>query len=283
MPAAVEAPVMAPVSAPNPSLQPKIDIHAPLFPENILIPRAYERREITTPSNVARHETLHWMVGGFLGASVDEASVIPADGSLGRVTFSGTLDPIKFQIIAAASSVEFGDYKPKGTGGDHGQIEIIARRGGHSKDRAVGLASSILSHMTVGFGPELIDRVAVILEEKGSIKGSVDRVLAQAKYELLMERSAPEGEVNMVFAHQRKLEEARRLEISEKEPDKPKRTTIIDTMPNDISRVRIMEGKKIIEEETFCSMCGARGGGHTEQCVHAGTQLNRQSGTQCTW
>lgn len=263
MPATKETPVQAPIRTENPSFRPKIgtDTHAPLTSERA----PSVRKEFSPAPNTAMHELLHAIVLESYGYVPEEVSVKREGNSLGRVKVGGWVNPVHFQVFAAASSFAFEGYEPRGTGSDRFQIGMIARQGGHSHEDAEARASRIINGFLMKYGPEYLHKAAHLLHERQSVSGSVKGILAQAAYEIKMERGETDDEIQFMFRHQRKQEEkATEEEVSVE----PKRTTVLETLTGDRSRISLYEGTILAGVETYCTRCGGRGNDHTQECIY---------------
>lgn len=264
--ASVQAPVSAPHNAPEkPNIG--IDIHAPF--NNSEAPPMFPKNKENPPApNTAVHEFLHALVLESLGYTPGEVSVKREGNSLGHVKVKGWVHPAHFQVMAAASSVGFDGYVPEGTGSDKRQIGQLAIYGGHSHDGAVAKASSIINGFITRYGSEFIHRAAKLLHERQVVNGSIRGLMAQAAYELQMERGQTDDGAQFMFRYQRMQEQrALREEQRQKESGEPKRETILSTFIGDRKRISLVEDGKIIVGTSYCGICGRPAGEHAGDCT----------------
>lgn len=231
------------------------------------VPRAESpaRLEIEPAPNVCVHELLHGIVLNHLGGAIHEMSVIPEGDSNGRVIVGGHITPEAFQIMAAASSVPLPGYVPEGTGSDHYQIRVIERRGGHSFDQAKSLASRIIAT----YEPDVIHMAAWMLHERKVVHGSVKGILEQAAHKIQIKRMQ-NGVPEYTFDHQLNTKKELPKESQSREENIPETGdfTVIETLTEERTKISMFTDGNLIASETGCSVCGARGGSHHEDCIH---------------
>lgn len=234
------------------------------------IPESSGKKEYPRARNTCIHELLHAIVLEGLGYTPKLVSVKEdkASNSKGRVIVGGHINPLDFQVFAAASSISFEGYKPAGTGSDRAQIEAIAERyGGHSFDSALRAAQAIIS----GISEEVLHRAANILDTLGEIPGSVSGILAQARYQTSEKTNDVFFDSNQLYHHE--------PEPDSVEPDNnSQQTTMIETFDGNRGRISLYEGTMLIGRETYCTLCLGRGDTHAADCSANNRETHPQKG-----
>lgn len=210
--------------------------------------RGFPSSELTS---VAGHELNHALVALAHGVSIISLSVVREGNSLGRTILGGIVSMETAKIIAAGGGVETHDGCAEGYGSDRYKVDVLHYfHGGYSWESARSQAASILS----GYSNDVRRRAAEIVAYLGEVSGPlVYEILLRAEAEISEEKDAKgQSGIQALFMPQIKSEGY----------------TIIDTLPNNMSKITYVVVGKKDKEEYLCGVCHGVNG-HSEECSNA--------------
>ena len=214
------------------------------------VPEAKNR--ITSPDivSVASHELNHALVALAHGIPIESISVIPSGNILGRTTLGGIVSLETMKVIAAGGGVHTHDGHAEGYGSDKYKVDVLHHfHGGHSWESAKSQAASALSV----YSREVRRKAAEIVAYLGKVSGSlIGEIMLRAQMEINEEKH---GESEPIVP----------INIAE---NKSEGYTIIDNLPNNISKITyVIVGEKK-REEFLCGICHGVDS-HMEKCPNS--------------
>lgn len=207
-----------------------------------------QKRSLPSPElvSVAGHELNHALVALTHGAPVISISVIPEGNSLGRTVLGGLVSLETMKVIAAGGGVETHEGHSEGFGSDKYRVDVLHHfHGGHSWESARGQAASALSV----YSREVRRKAAEIIAYLGRVSGSL---LSEIMLRAQMEVNEEKHQNNELFVP---------IFIQNNSKDQ----TIIENLPNNISKIIYVVVGKIEKEEFICGNCQGVNG-HAKEC-----------------
>lgn len=214
------------------------------------VPEASKRFPSPGLTSVAGHELNHTLVALAHGAPIVSLSVIPEGNSLGRTILGGMVSMETMKVIAAGGGVETHDGHARGYGSDKYKVDILNHfHGGHSWESAKNQASSTLSV----YSREVRRKAAEIIAYLGKVPGSLlSEIMLRAQMEVNEEKHGESEPIVPIFVPQNKSENY----------------TIIDNLPNNISKITYVVVGKKDEVQHLCGLCHGIDN-HIEKCSNA--------------
>jgi len=200
----------------------------------------------------AAHEINHAIVAIMVGSGFSSLSISREGNSLGRVNFSGHIDPHKIGVIAAAGMVDTVYGGASGYSSDLEMAKEAEYAGGHTVGSAVAEASSHINKIPHDVRIKIAELVAL---QGGEVnEGEFRRIWREAEE---LSGLGKNGKANLPNEHKKQKSEY---------------TTVIDERV-DGTYIEYKKEGKIIETHFMCRACGGYDA-HSESCVNFVKKVN---------